>query len=339
MPNIRPNTANTYSRLRRAGFSKPYVQAILPEWWSDEVLTSGSGMVEFAGLIRQRLGVISGFDDEGLLDVGFDVASTKLKQRRNLDDDKVQISTSLAVAMARTALRHLESEQDSGDLPIAPDTIRHSILEQGHPYVTLAGLIEYCWSAGIPVLRLANTPQRSQKAFGYAVAYDGRFAIIIGLNDKRPARLAFVVAHELGHICLGHVNDGTVLADEVLGEIEESLEAVDSRDREENEADSFALEILRGANIDAELNIESLASASELALAAMEVSAETQIDPGHLLLSHAFHTRDWTTVSLAHRFLPDANDGIELLSAQYETSLGSLLDREARQYLQTLQRF
>ena len=177
-------------------------------------------------------------------------------------------------------------------------------------------------------------PTESQKAFGYAVAFDDRYAIVIGLNDLRPARIAFIVAHELGHICLQHVANGTVLADEVLGAIDESLEDSSIRDQEERQADQYALELLRGDDQDVELDVGTLASASELALAALEKSAEFKIDPGHLILSHAYRTRDWQNATLAHRFLSDDQDSIELLSDLYRTCLESGLNSDVKKYLQ-----
>lgn len=338
MPNIRPNTANSYKRLRAAGFSKPFVRAVLPEWWSDEILRSGSGMVEFAGLVRQRLGIASRFDDDGLLDVDLNLSTAKLKQRKNTSEEKVKVTVSLAAAMSKVALRNIDDVVDLKS-PSSPDAIRQSILDQGYEYVSLESLIKYCWSIGIPVLRLANTPGGSQKAFGYAVAIDGRFAIVVGLNDPRPARIAFVIAHELGHISLRHISDGTILADEVLSSIDESLEESDLRDQEEYQADEFALHLLRGLDNDIELDVSILSSASELALAAMERSIKSNIDPGHIILSHAHRTRDWSTASLAHRFLPADLDSVEVLSKHYQMYLEPMLNSDVRRYLNTLQQY
>jgi Zn-dependent peptidase ImmA (M78 family) len=338
MPNIRPNTAGSYSKLRDAGFNKPFVRAVLPEWWSDEILTSGSGMVEFAGLVRQRLGVVSRFDEDGLLDVGPNISTAKLKQRKNTSEEKVRVTVSLAAAMSKLALQNFDSTSESDASP-SPDTIRRSILDQGSEYVSLDSLLDYCWSIGIPVLRLENTPRGSQKAFGYAVAIEGRFAIVVGLNDRRPARIAFIVAHELGHISLGHVSDGTILADEVLSSIDESLEDSSLYDEEENQADDFALHLLRGADQDVELDVGTLSSASEVALAAMEKSAALSIDPGHIILSHAYRTRDWVNASLAHRFLGANLETADVLSKYYRERMESNLNNDVRRYLDTLQQY
>jgi hypothetical protein len=337
---IQPNKKKAYQSLTLAGFGKPFVREVLPRWWNDDILKTGSGMIEFAGLVKQRIGLVPQFDSDGVMQLQSNTSTTRLKQRTNTDPNKVQPTAALASAMARTALSHFPPSGVPLQTTISDaKQLRQSILDKGNSYVSLDALLEACWGLGIPVLRLARVPAGAHKAFGYSVQSKGRYAIIVGLNDARTARISFVVAHELGHIALGHVADGVTIADEVLSVIEESLERRNEVDQEERAADKYALDLLRGSSENVELGVNALSSASALALAALRRAEELRIDPGHLLLSHSFRSRNWPIAALAYRFLQEETDSVDLMKRRYINLLAIGLDSEDRDYLNTLQQY
>jgi Zn-dependent peptidase ImmA (M78 family) len=68
-----------------------------------------------------------------------------------------------------------------------------------------------------------------------------RSAILLGKDSLYPAHVAFYLAHEVGHIALGHIQPGSMVID--LDRTDLADPAVDA---EEAAADAFALELLTG---------------------------------------------------------------------------------------------
>lgn len=95
------------------------------------------------------------------------------------------------------------------------------------PSGPLPNLVELVESAGIPVVLMDSFhPKQS------ATSHQGRWCDwVITLNETHPAsRRRFTLAHELGHIVLGH--ESSIAAED------------DERERLEREADAFASELL-----------------------------------------------------------------------------------------------
>jgi Zn-dependent peptidase ImmA (M78 family) len=72
------------------------------------------------------------------------------------------------------------------------------------------------------------------------VRLGNQYVILIGRDSRFPAWIAFILAHELGHIVRGHIDDSAALL-----EMDDPLQ-VPERDNEELQADAFALALLTG---------------------------------------------------------------------------------------------
>src|SRR5262249_3747340 len=141
-------------------------------------------------------------------------------------------------------------------------------------------LIDYCWSLGIPVIHLSSFPN-AKRPDGLCASVKGRPVIVLCKKVMRSAWLLFILAHELGHVALGHIEDDGVLIDESMSD--------NVKDKEEDDANAFAIELLTG-NADERFSSSGRwPNATQLAEVALETGTRLRIDPGHIVLNYA-HT-------------------------------------------------
>ena len=75
-------------------------------------------------------------------------------------------------------------------------------------------LLSWCWHHDSIVVPLTRLPKSVAKMDGLVANIDGRPVIVISKKQKQPAWLAFILAHELGHIQLGHTQNVTAVMDD-----------------------------------------------------------------------------------------------------------------------------
>ena len=111
-----------------------------------------------------------------------------------------------------------------------------------------------------------------------AVNINGRPVILLCRNDQSPAWMLFILAHELGHIILGHVDNNAILIDERISDI--------VQDDEERAANEFASELLNGSpNLRYQAGSRWL-NAKKLASIAKTRGGKEHVDPGHIALNY-----------------------------------------------------
>lgn len=147
--------------------------------------------------------------------------------------DVISNASRIGVSVAKLAIQAKTNEYHG--IPDSPAAIRQEVLERSG-VVTLRSLLHWCWSKGVPVVHLSHTP--GLKMDGLAVEISGETAIVTAKTDY-PSKLAFIVAHELGHISLDHLkNESGFIADE---HVERA-----TNDVVEIAANQFACELLTG---------------------------------------------------------------------------------------------
>ena len=120
------------------------------------------------------------------------------------------------------------------------------------------------------------------------VKVKGRYAILLGFESEYYARMAYILAHEIGHILLGHLEQ-----DESLLDMDDPLTAK-NLDAEEVEAGRAAFVLLTGRDDPQVLaNIQSYI-ATQVEQAATEAGNRERIDPGILALCLGYATGNWT---------------------------------------------
>jgi len=285
-----------YKRLSDLGLSRKYLQqTVLPSWWSDEVAVNPAGFAEAVMLLSRHLGLdVDTLRSSGEIRLAGE-RSVKLQKPANSSGDDLAVARRLAVQVGRLPLLGLP--EPGSKLPSSGGDVRQQILDQDHPWVSLETLLDYCWSAGVPVIHVSAFPKNTKRMHGLAARVAGRPVIVISKEVQQPAWLLFILAHELGHIALGHVDEDAVLVDEVVDE--------DSLDEEERQANAFALELLSGDPDTRFKAADRWPKATGLAQEALRIGRQQRIDPGHVVLNYAH--------SMGKGFFPVANAALKIL--------------------------
>ncbi len=268
-----------YQRLRSLGFDTPYVRnEAMSDWWDDEAASTPAGYQEGLMLLSRHLGIsLRSLQDETQPLELRDFGPCNFKRSPGKTADDLAIPRAICTRAAQIAAASFESSWQGG-VPASGARIRENILSKGKPWVGLGALVDWCWSIGIPVLHISDFPNKTKKMDGMAALVDGRPVIVLCKNQKQNAWLLFILAHELGHVIHGHIEQNGVLVD---GEVSSS-----SEDPQEAEADATAVEILTG---DSNCRFHSggqWLKANELASRAKSYGKENQIAPGHVVLNY-----------------------------------------------------
>ena len=329
-----------FETLKAAGYPRAYVEKLLPEWWDNSLFKSAAGVMQFALILKQRLGLNVHIDTGGGLVIDAEPAHSRFKHRSDTREAELNVAASLGVALSKLAL--FCTKQPYSQLPTDPRAVREKILAiSGRDYVDFAGLLDLCWTSGIPVLFLSSLPKTSKRITGMALSIEGRPAIVLGLQHGQHSRQLFVLAHELGHILCEHVNGDSVLIDEDLIEVTDTLAGskFGRKDAEEKEADTFALLLIRNCHSDTTVAIRA-DSAVALASTAALRGRELGIDPGHLILSYAKIHDDWMRANMALGYSRSQTNALEVIEERFlaNTDLQRLSD-ENREHALIIQGF
>jgi hypothetical protein len=132
-----------------------------------------------------------------------------------------------------------------------------------------------------------------------------RHAILLGKDAAFPAPIAYYLAHEIGHIALGHLAEATAVVD-----FHDPLQQRENIDDEERAADSYALELLTGKP---ELVVSTEArrfTARELARNLLETASSVQVEPGTLALCFGYSTQEWAKAQAAMKQIYSAEKAV-----------------------------
>jgi len=205
-----------------------------------------------------------------------------------------------AIASFGTAIASLLLAATPGDGRLSRITaagLRQLVLQQSR-YVGLTDLLSISWALGIPVVQLTVFPGPRKRMAAMSVRVGERYAILLAKEAVYPAPIAFYLAHELGHVALGHFQDGAVVVD-----FEEARPTLASDDPEELAADRFALELLTGQPDLKVVPAIAHSTASELARVVLVSAPDLQIEPGTLALCYGYSTRKWATANAAMKLI------------------------------------
>lgn len=307
---------NLYRRLGEIGLSRAFVKkTALPSWWDDEVASNPSGYSQGLLLLSRHLGIdlrsLQSADEPIRLR---DFGTCKFKKRADVTEDQLALARVLATRAAQLAASAVSTPAQA--IPVDAGEIRQQILGEDAPWVGLGELLRYCWSIGLPVLHLDHFPKNAKRPDGFAARVNGRPVIVLCRHTKYSAWLLFILAHELGHLALGHVPDEGTLIDQGLDE--------NSTDVEEQQANAFAIELLTGRSDRRFVAADRWPNAEGLANCALEIGRQSMIDPGHVVLNYAH--------SMGSSFFPVGNAALKHLEpnadavAKVRSSMAGNLD-------------
>jgi len=303
-----------YDNLKAFGLTRAQVRKLLPQWWSPEAETSPDGYAELCGLISRRLSLDFGQLLNGDVVRKSNATGLAYKHSAAATPQSLQGATSIAISLAEAVNAAMGDRP--ADLPVKAAQFARRIRVANNDIVSLEGLIRICWESGIPVVPMPNLPVGVRKMDGAVISTAHRPVIIISKKRTSRAWLAFILAHELGHIGCGHLLKSGSIIDVSLQE-QTTFEAESSNDKQEREADRYALELLGGqAADDAVSGWSSWISPVEIAVKAREAHRAVHVESGHLILRYAFQSKRWSECMTAMNFLSeDANAEALMLSA------------------------
>jgi hypothetical protein len=286
-----------FAELTKLGVQESYVRRFaLPDWWDDEIAETAAGRDELHLLLAQLLGLDVASLREGRARF-VSQPQSKLKAAKGLAATDIATTRHIAIQIAR--LVALGVTQPTAVPPDAA-AARSAILRAGRSWVDLEGLLDYCWSVGVAVVHVEAWPRNRRRMAAVVATIDGRPVIVVADKHKHTGWLLFHVAHELGHLACGHVPAAAVLVD---AEVDR-----ESRDREEREANRFAVELLTGSATTRVLPADRWPKAPDLAQSALDHASRSGIDPGHFVLNYA--------ASMGPTFFAVANAALRLIEPQ-----------------------
>lgn len=309
-------------RLTAAGYDRAFVRSVLPDWWEDEIAAHPTGLEEAVGRFSAALGVVPASLRAGERAAFAADVEPRFKLRKGVQENDLQ-----PLRMTATqALRLACIATPAGPLPAAdPAALRQHVLAAGHACVTLGALLDLCWDASIPVLHLGQKVG-PKKMDGMTARFGDRYGIVLCANLKHPSRLAFVLAHELGHVLLGHLpHDGVLVDTEGVGS---------DSDSEEAQANDFAWTLLTGSP-DFKAGIFPKAKADQVVRDARSKGEAACVAPGVVASSHGYaYPKLWGAVTAALNLLESELDGVEQVrhAAEQHLDLDRLSD-DAADYL------
>lgn len=296
-------------RLLDAGVSQELVDVSVPDWWTPADYGSPSARTLVSLLLARRLSI----DPETLLDDGVPVGflhtgPTKFKHMRLADGERRDVLVAFAQGVSRILLS-LQDPDLARPVPADPLELRRAVLGSGRPFVSFGDVLTVCWSLGVPVLHLRLFPAKTKGVTAIAVRLGGRHAILVARESGFEAQYMFHVAHELGHIALGHLQGAGAIVDADPNDPENKAdELID--DDEERAADAYAQALLTGSEdfrvVRDSLgdNASKFGTARELAERAIGTGAGLGVDPGHIVMCFGYSTGDWVLANAAAKLLP-----------------------------------
>lgn len=302
-----------YQTLAGIGLKKSQVRALLPNWWEDQIASTESGTWEFAMMVARRLSLDATSLAAGNIAPVGSVRQTAFKHRANIDSAQYRAGAMIAAALAESVIAAMTApfRAPSRDA----NTMRQEILDGGNDRIDFETLLSYCWNHGIPVIPLPHLPIGIRKMDGAIFRLNDRPAIIISRRNDSKAWLSFILAHELGHYCLGHLEEDSSIIDVDLKN-STTTNAEENNDGEELQADAFALDLLGGERAEQAIsNWNPRAAGVEIAVLARRFSEPIRVSAGHLVLRHAYRSKRWAESQIALNFLHEDFDAQDHLVA------------------------
>lgn len=278
-------------------------EVILPDWWD----TSCDKDPDLLPDVELRVARFLGSPLDVVRSAGSTLATppypeANLRRVKTLDPSRLVPAVHVGMQIAAAAVRSF-AEAPPVQLPPDAAAWRREILQR-RPLVNLESMVEDLWSRGVLVLHVeVLPPPRFQ---GMACIIGDRPVILLGHGLDAPSRLAFYVAHEMGHIVVGDCQPDAPVV--------EGTDDPDESDIERN-ADQFARIALSGVNNPPRLSATDF---QELAQRAHDVETAQQIEAGFLINTWANTKQEFALGQLALKALWRDRGGQKILRSAAE---------------------
>lgn len=313
------NAKDLYKTVAALGLTRAQVRRLLPAWWEPAIEESPDGARELAVHLSRRLSLDLKALTQGALSAKGAVTQVAFKHRADTDEKALSAASFVAASLSQAVLAATNTPYSP--LPTTAEEIRTEVAKATQNVFGFNALLDLCWNSGIPVIPLPNLPVGVKKMDAAALMVGDRPAIVIARKKSSRAWLSFILSHEIGHIALKHLQPSSSIVDIALQETS-TYAAESSTDRQESEADAFALELMGGTQVEKEIARWTVTSSPvEIAVLAREAAASLRVEAGHFVLRHAFRTKRWAESVMALGFLSEDFDPQSALKAQLKQHL------------------
>jgi hypothetical protein len=233
----------------------------------------------------------------------------QLRRTSSLDHARLTPAIHTAFQVASAVVRNLRLIVAPVEMP--PDRgfawRRHFELsrEGKHP-IGLSDILGDIWKRGIPVVPIDLLPTLSFQ--GMACIVENRPVVLLGQKYDARGRVAFFMAHEIGHIAKGDCTPDHPV-------IDEDEEVIDDTEIE-CAADEYASHALVGREEIAAIDATSF---RELANRAAEIGRKKMVDPGVLIFRWARLNNNYQMAALAVQALYLASGARRMLRKYFDT--------------------
>lgn len=224
----------SWTKLKKLGVVPSYVDA--------SVFESPVGLDYLYSVLSDRLHfeTDSWLDDDGPVSSGLDTLNTYA--RKGTEKSKMEPHHRLLRTAGMILLEATPRPFDS-DLPSASqlrkELLVKSLSRSKEPVVGLQELLDFAASVGVPVFFMSNFEGVGGKPDAAILKIDKRPVIAICRDEKPYAHVAYLLAHELGHLYHRHWEQYPLMADGDLNKTSDLSQV-------EMEADDYAREVLFG---------------------------------------------------------------------------------------------
>ena len=299
------------SSLKALGITAAQVRSLLPDWWVDDVAESEDGLLELQLVLARRLSLsLTSLQALGGTP-SFQASAHRFKTVHPEGSSQLAVSAAMGTGLARLVV-----SASSGHTPLVPlqaAALRDSILKDAGS-VGLEQLVYWSWRIGMPLVHVTGWPKGLRRPDAMCLRVENRPVILIVRNEVTPAKLAYLVAHEIGHIASGHLRaDGnSVLVDEALPVNSEQS----ASDEDEVEADAFAGVLLGEKEASGIVKAIGPSVSSELKLASQASLAcrGKSVNPGQVILAWGRTYKDWKTTNMALKYLQTTQPAPRLIN-------------------------
>lgn len=324
-----------YNRLRdERGIDRQFIKkTILPDWWDDELALNPAGFAEGVAYIARY----TGFLYETLIEEGSEILPVFDDKADHVRYKKPEALTVAEVANAKNLAKNsallLAPTIKAPYVPQQYDAsqIRKALLEKDERWVSFDSLLDWCWQNGIGVLPITNFPTGAKKMNAAIFLLKEKPVIVLCMGYKSPARQLFYLAHEVGHLMLGHVKPGQSLVDQAIQM--PTAEMGNEKDEEERDADEFAVELLTGQK-DQFFTAKRNLTGFELAKSATQLGKSMQIDPAYIALNYAWNKNFMPVGNAAIKAIEGDGNALATMREQLDRQTNrGLLPHESYEYL------